>query len=186
MAMLRPILSAVLAFALCAGCGAPSAPDPVATDAEVAPPRPPVDFDLAALDIERPCSLLSMRDAEHLTGRRFYDIVANNRVDADRVRCAFAVGEGGISGMVQLDIYYPSPTFVPEVFWRAQCRPGASAPPTRAAKACVTIDNAYAARLGDHVIVASVGREPGKIDQAVSLRFLNLITYRLQGVLNEG
>jgi hypothetical protein len=167
-----------------AGC-APSAPTQ-----EQAAPTPVegpenVEFELARAVLDKPCTLISIRDAQALTGRPFYETIGQNRVEGGRTRCTMAVGEGGVNGVIQLDIYFADQWVKPEVLFEEQCQKGHAKPPTLAKTACVTPDGAYAALMGDAVIVALVRRDPGQANKALSLRLLDLVSPRVEALTQE-
>lgn len=165
---------------LLTACSGPSAPEP-----EPDPRRDMIEFDVAKADLDRPCTLVSIKDAQSLTGRPFFDAVALNRVEGHRTRCGLAMGEGGMNGVVQVDLHLGDAHRSSEAIYTSLCRSGSAQPPVLAKTACITADNAYAARVGDWVVVALVRRDPGQINQALSLRLLNVVTPRIEALVRH-
>jgi hypothetical protein len=141
-----------------------------------------ISYDAARAHPDRPCSLIAARDAQALTGRPYFDTLAKNLVEGARIRCALAVGEGAMQGLVQLDIVLPDAFAAGEAVLQRFCRPGAGQPPTLARPACLTTEGGYAGLIGERVYLAAVRREPGRINQALSLRLLDLVTPRAQAL----
>jgi hypothetical protein len=169
----RIVTCATIAMAL-AAC----APEPTADEQSRPAAEPAIEYNAQAADLDLPCSLITRRDAEWLTGRPFHDTLAINRVDGERVRCIHAVGEGGVQGAVQVDVYRGDDLRpVSEIFAR-QCRPDAGRAPSVAQEACVTLEGAYAAVMGERVFVVAARRDPTTVNQALSLRLLNLVSGR--------
>lgn len=162
-------------LALAAACGGETAEEPSLALENFGPL---IDYDPARASLERPCSLIAARDAQALTGRPYLDTLAMNLQEGGRIRCALAVGDGAMQGVVQLDIFSGDAFVDAEAVLHRQCQPGSVQPPTIAAPACVTQEGAYAGLIGDLVFVAAVRREPGRINQALSLRLLDLVTMR--------
>lgn len=143
-----------------------------------------VTFDPATADLDRPCTLIAERDAEALLGKPFYDAIAMNRMDGARTRCALAVGGGGLMGVMQLDVYASDDKTAATARYGSLCRLDATAPPTAAPMACVTLDGGYAALLHDRVYVALV-RSEALTNQALSLRLINLVAPRIDAAADQ-
>jgi hypothetical protein len=172
---MRMVFALPLMLVLC-GCQAQAPPEPV----QAPDPRDALHFDPTRAELDRPCSLIAIRDVEWLTGKPYFDTLAANRTDGARTRCTMAVGEGAVQNAVQIDVHQADSLQPAEALFAAQCRTtdAAPPPPTVTIPACLTLEGAYAAHLGDRVVVASVRRDPAFVNQALSLRLLNLVTSR--------
>jgi len=187
------LVSLALAVALSA-CGQREA------DAPKAPPRPAVHadgYDPAALDVNRPCTLLSRADAERVfPGQPFYRTIAADRVESDRVRCAHGVGAGGLHAVVEAAFLLPDATRSAELTYVALCRaeeiagpqpePAGVAGPAPAAdgpevsgRACRLANGGYAILTADRVLVAMVRGGGGEVDPQGSRALAAMLAHRV-------
>lgn len=162
------------------------------------PDRPiihPDGFDPRALDLSRPCTLLREVDAERLSGQPFYRTLAVNRVEEERVRCAHAVGAGGLHSLVEATVIVPAAGRTPEDSFDALCaatsidgpqpEPAALAGPQEEegppipGRTCRLANRAYAILARDGVVIAMVRGGGGEVRPAVSRRLAAMLAGRV-------
>lgn len=184
------LASLVLSWALSA-CGQADEPP------QKAPPRPAVQaagYDPATLDVNRPCTLLSRADAEQIfPGHPFYRTIAADRVEEDRVRCAHAVGAGGLNAVVEAAFLLPDDTQSAELAYVALCRaediagpqperaqrPSESDGPTVSGRSCRLSNGGYAILMADRVLIAMVRRGGGDVDPQGSRVLASILSRRV-------
>lgn len=183
----------VAAAACLAACGRTDAP------AAKQPDRPAVladGFDPRTLDLDRPCTLLRENDAERISGQPFYRTLAMNRVADDRVRCAQAVGAGGLHSLVEATVITPLAGNTPAETFQALCRADAidgpqpqrsveaasvpeESPPPIPQNACRLANSAYAIEADARVVVVMVRGGAGEIDPVGSRRLVAMLAPRI-------
>ncbi len=114
---------------LSASCGRSEPPAPTSS-------APNGEFSAAALDLDRPCTLLTAQDAANISGLQFYRTMAANLVEPHHVRCAQGVGAYGLHGIVELDVAFPAEGSTAQALFVGVCQPTQLAsPPAPAAMA---------------------------------------------------
>lgn len=119
---------------LSANCGRgapPAAPDEAAPGTEFAP---------AALDLDRPCTLVTAQDAANISGLQFYRTMAANLVEPHHVRCAQGVGAYGLHGMVELDVAFAAEGSSAQALFVSACQPLAPASPPPAEPTAIAVE----------------------------------------------
>ncbi len=168
--------------------------DPPTQSAAARPPVAADGFDPEQLDPNRPCTLLREVDAERITGQPFYITMASDRVEDERVRCARAVGVGGLHYVVEATILNPRAHETAELRFAALCRElDLQAPPTEPTAAAKTVDpgpsvpgracrlsnGGFAILMPDRVLLAIVRGGAGEIDAGGSQRLAALLASRV-------
>ena len=188
---------------LLAGCGR--------SESVHAPSQSPSngEFDAAALDLDRPCTLVTAQDAAEVSGLQFYRTMAANLVGPGHVRCAQGVGAFGLHGMVELDVAFPAEGGSAQALFLRECRapdappapaPAAMAPapaietsgvqqaadsespappPSISGRHCLARSGGFALLLEDRVLLMRVRESAGEIDAAASHRLASLVSGRL-------
>ncbi|MBI1252357.1 MAG: hypothetical protein GC189_12905 [Alphaproteobacteria bacterium] len=82
----------------------------------------------AEMDFDRPCTLLTPHDASQVLNRPFLTTMATDSVEDNHVRCAQAVGEGGLHGVAELYVEFPKRDQTAELHFLSLCRSDASSP----------------------------------------------------------
>lgn len=179
----------LLALVACGPSAVPSAKQP---------DRPLVHsdgFDPRALDLARPCTLLREIDAERVSGQPFYRTMAANRVEGERVRCAHAVGVGGLHSLVEATFVATAEGGAARDAFDALCAasiiegpqpdPAAMAmseeedgPPVPG-RACRLANTAYAILVRDGVVIAMVRGGAGEVRPANSRRLAAMLAGRV-------
>lgn len=152
-------------------------------------------FDPRQLDLDRPCTLLREVDAERVSNQPFYRTLAANRVEDDRVRCAHAVGAGGLHSLVEATVLAPVEGSTTEESFRALCsaptvdgpQPDpsamstpepASAPPVPG-RNCRLANASYAILAQDRIVIAMVRGGAGEVRPNASRRLAAVLAGRV-------
>lgn len=187
---------------LLASCGRS---EPVPAPSRVAPNG---EFAAAALDLDRPCTLVTAQDAANISGLQFYRTMAANLVEPHHVRCAQGVGAYGLHGMVELDVAFPAEGSSAQALFAGACQPLAPAPTATAVendpvetaietgdvqsaaevepppplirgRHCPVHGGGHALLLPDRVLLMRVRESAGEIDAAASRRLASLVSGRV-------
>jgi hypothetical protein len=138
------------------GCGAQE-PAPKA-----AAPAAPV------YDRLRPCTLLTQAEAEQLAGEPFFRLMSDNRVLGPLTTCGYAMGRGGLQGMIQFSVVHGDAETTPEAHLQRRCDdPDAVMipdPTGRGGRGCRLASGLLVLSVGDVVIEGSVQQAMGTVD----------------------
>ncbi len=168
---------------------------------EAAPPMQAAEA-APAVDLSRPCALLTPEMATQVSGMPYFRAMVVNAVSDDTVTCAHAVGAGGMQGLVRAIMHQPRAAGPAELRFAALCRgdapsrlsrqgapgPQAQAGPTLAAvgdaipvtqgRICALSRGGYAILLDDRVMEVGYEQADGSMDPEISRLFA-------QAILNE-